>query len=107
MTHLTKGVQPRSPYASVAVNENRVTPAARGVHKYSSQRRAEVRRSQWARRVFRNGFDAGYAQRSRLVASEQPRGALNVEHDRVTASAGRVNADSFHVAQRAQDVWLE
>jgi hypothetical protein len=97
--YLTKGVQPRSPYASIAANENRVTPAARSVHKYGSQRRAEVRCSQWARRVFRNGFDAGYAQRGRLVASEQPRCPFNIEHNCVTASAGHVNADGFYVAQ--------
>ena len=105
--YLTKGVQPRSPYASIAANENRVTPAAGSVHKYRSQRCAKVRCSQWARRVFRNGFDAGYAQRGRLVASEQPRGPFDVEHNCVTTSAGSVNADCFYVAQRAQDVGFE
>ena len=105
--HLTKGVQSRSPYASIAANENRVTPAARSVHKYGSRKRAEVRCSQLARRVFRDSIKAGYTQCGRLVASKQPRGAFNVEHNCVTASAGRVDADSFYVAQRAQDVGLE
>jgi hypothetical protein len=105
--YLTEGVQPRCPYASIAANENRVTPATRSVHKYRSRGRAKVGCSKWARRVFRNGVDAGYAQRGRLVASEHPRGAFDIEHDCVTASAGRVYADSLHVAQRAEDVGLE
>lgn len=76
-----------------------MTPAARSVHKYRSGGRAEVSCSQRARRVFRNRVDVGYAQCGRLVTSEEPRGALDVEHDRVTTSAGRMYADGFHVAQ--------
>jgi hypothetical protein len=105
--YLTEGVQPRTPYAPIAANENRVTPAARSVHKYRSRGRAEVGCSKGSRRVFRNGVDAGYAQRGRLVASEQPRGAFDIEYDRVTTSAGRVYADSLDIAQRAEDMGFE
>lgn len=97
--YLTECVQPSSPYASIAANEDRVTPAARSIHKYRSGGCAEVSCSQRARRVFRNRVEVGYAQCGRLVTSEQPRGAFDVEHDRVTTSAGRVYADGFHVAQ--------
>jgi hypothetical protein len=105
--YLTEGVQSRTPYAPIAANENRVTPAARSVHKYRSWGRAEVGCAQWARCVFRNGVDAGYAQRGRLVASKQPRSAFDIEYDRVTTSARRVYANSLDIAQRAEDMGFE
>lgn len=84
-----------------------MTSAARSVHKHSARRCAEVDCSQWTWCVLGDCVDAGYPQRRRLVASEQPCRAFYIEHDRVTTGAGGVNADGLYVAQRAEDVGFE
>lgn len=105
--HLAQIVLPRGPYRTVAPDEQRVIPPARGVHELGTLRRAEVRRRDVVGRVLGDELDVGDTQSGEAVPPEQPRIALDVEHNEVTAIAGRVNGDGFHVQERAKEVWFE